>query len=160
AILLFSGATPPVGHRLSRVDALLPLPVIEAAHFFGSLAGIGLLLLARGIQRRLDAAYHLTIALLAGAIVFSILKGLDYEEAAFLALILVLLAPNRRSFSRRASLIEERFTPTWIAAIGLIVLGSVLLGYVSYHGIPREMFWKFEFDTTAPRFLRATAGVA
>ena len=56
AILLFSGATPPIGHRLYWVNHFLPLPVVEAAHFFGSVAGVALLLLARGIQRRLDAA--------------------------------------------------------------------------------------------------------
>ena len=158
-ILLFSGATPPIGHRLYWVNHFLPLPVVEAAHFFGSIAGIGLLLLARGIQRRLDAAYHLCVALLAVAIVFTLLKGFDYEEAIFLSVMLALLVPNRRYFYRQASIIEERFTPTWIAAIALIVIGSLVLGYVSYHGIPSEMFWQFELDKSAPRFLRASVGV-
>ncbi|HZI40046.1 MAG TPA: phosphatidylglycerol lysyltransferase domain-containing protein, partial [Gemmatimonadaceae bacterium] len=158
-ILLFSGATPPIGHRLYWVNHFLPLPVVEAAHFFGSIAGIGLLLLARGIQRRLDAAYHVSVGLLAVAIVFTLLKGFDYEEAIFLTVMLALLIPNRRFFYRETSIIEERFTPTWIAAIGLIVLCSAALGYVSYHGIPAEMFWQFELDQTASRFLRATVGV-
>ena len=158
-ILLFSGATPPIGHRLYWVNHFLPLPVVEAAHFFGSIAGIGLLLLARGIQRRLDAAYHVSVGLLAVAIVFTLLKGFDYEEAIFLSIMLALLLPNRRYFYRQASIIEERFTPTWIGAIALIVLGSLVLGYVSYHGIPGEMFWEFELDKSAPRFLRASVGV-
>src|SRR5690348_857389 len=158
-ILLFSGATPPIGHRLYWVNHFLPLPVVEAAHFFGSIAGVGLLLLARGIQRRLDAAYHVSVVLLAVAIVFTLLKGFDYEEAIFLTVMLALLIPNRRYFHRETSIVEERFTPTWIAAIGLIVLGSIALGYLSYHGIPGEMFWQFELDQTAPRFLRATVGV-
>lgn len=158
-ILLFSGATPPIGNRLHWINTVLPLPVVEAAHFFGSIAGVGLLLLARGIQRRLDAAYHLSVALLAVAIVFTLLKGFDYEEAIFLSVMLALLLPNRRFFYRKASIIEERFTSTWIGAIGLIVLGSIILGYISYHWIPGEMFWEFELDTTAPRFLRATVGV-
>jgi phosphatidylglycerol lysyltransferase len=158
-ILLFSGATRPIGDRLYWVNHFLPLPVVETAHFFGSIAGVGLLILARGIQRRLDAAYHLTVALLAVAIVFTLLKGFDYEEAIFLTVMLALLIPNRRYFYRKASIIEERFTPTWIGAIGLIVLGSIILGYLSYHALPREMFWQFELDQTAPRFLRATVGV-
>ena len=159
AILLFSGATPPVGGRLSWIDDVLPLPVVEVAHFFGSIAGIGLLILARGIQRRLDAAYHLTVSLLAAGILLSLLKGVDYEEAALLAVLLALVAPNRRHFVRRTSIIEERFTPGWIAAIALMVLGSVLLGYLSYHQLAGRMLWDFEFDRTAPRFLRATVGV-
>ena len=159
AILLFSGATPPIGGRLYWINHFLPLPVVETAHFFGSIAGVGLLILARGIQRRLDAAYHVSVALLSVAIVFTLLKGFDYEEAIFLTVMLALLIPNRRFFYRGTSIVEERLTPTWIAAIGLIVLGSVALGYVSYHGIPGEMFWQFELDRTAPRFLRATVGV-
>ena len=61
AILLVSGATPAVHSRLSWLNDLLPLPVIEISHFLGSLAGVALLFLAIGLQRRLDAAYQLTL---------------------------------------------------------------------------------------------------
>ncbi|HUV65746.1 MAG TPA: hypothetical protein VMW24_17755 [Sedimentisphaerales bacterium] len=64
AILLFSGAWPATKGRMRWLDDLLPLPAIELSHFLGSLAGAGLLILARGLQRRVDAAYHLTVALL------------------------------------------------------------------------------------------------
>lgn len=70
AILLFSGATPGETTRLAWINDLLPLPIIEASHFLASLAGAGLLLLARGLQRRIDSAYVLTVALLGGGIAF------------------------------------------------------------------------------------------
>ena len=38
---------------------LLPLGVVEASHFLGSLVGAGLLLVSQGLSRRLDAAYYL-----------------------------------------------------------------------------------------------------
>ena len=38
-------------------SASLPLGVIEASHFLGSVAGAALLLLSQGLARRLDAAY-------------------------------------------------------------------------------------------------------
>src|SRR3546814_549683 len=90
-ILLFSGATPAVGDRLSWLGHRLPLPLIEASHFMGSLAGAGLLILARGLQRRLDAAYILALVLLGIGVVVSLLKGLDYEEAAVLLVLLLAL---------------------------------------------------------------------
>src|SRR5882672_8931399 len=68
AILLFSGATPGVHSRLAWLKDFLPLPVIELSHFLGSLAGVGLLLLARGLQQRLDAAYQMTAVLLSASI--------------------------------------------------------------------------------------------
>lgn len=160
-ILLFSGATPAVRGRLGWLSDFLPLPVIEVSHFFGSLAGAALLILARGLQRRLDAAFHLTALLLAAGVLFSLLKALDYEEAILLSLMLGALLASRRYFYRRASMVEERFTPGWIAAIVLVVLGSIVLGLISY-GTPvirGDLFWHFGVRAQAPRFLRATAGV-
>ncbi len=51
AILLFSGATPEVGSRLSWLKDFMPLPVIEVSHFLGSLAG------AAGLLRYLQAGF-------------------------------------------------------------------------------------------------------
>lgn len=160
-ILLFSGATAAKAGRLRWLHDFLPLPVIEVSHFFGSLAGAALLVLARGLQRRLDAAYHLTVALLAAGILFSLLKAFDYEEAILLSVMLGALLASRRYFDRTASLVEERFTPGWIAAILLVVMGSIVLGLVSF-GTPAvrgELFWDFSVHGQAPRFLRATVGV-
>ena len=86
---------------------LLPLPAIELSHFLGSLTGAALLILARGLQRRLDGAYHLTILLLAAGIGFSLLKGLDYEEAIILGAMLAALLPCRSQFYRKASLTTQ-----------------------------------------------------
>ncbi len=161
SILLFSGATPARAGRLGWLHDVLPIPVIVVSHFFGSVAGAGLLILARGIQRRLDAAYHLTVALLAAGIVFSLLKELDYEGAIILSLTLAVFLPSRRYFYRRASVTEERFTPGWIVAILLVVLGSVVLGIISYGdpAVGAARFWDFSLRAQAPRFVRGTAGV-
>ncbi len=160
AILLFSGATPAESRRLLWLKDILPLPVIEVSHVLGSLAGAGLLLLARGLQRRLDAAYLLTAALLGAGIVCSLLKGVDYEEAAALSIVLGALLPSREHFYRKASLIGERFTAWWIAAIVLVLLGSVWLGLFSYKHVEysNDLWWRFALRADAPRFLRATVG--
>ncbi|TMC60084.1 MAG: lysylphosphatidylglycerol synthetase family protein, partial [Chloroflexi bacterium] len=55
--------------------------MIELSHFVGSLAGVGLLVLAWALWHRLDAAYGLTVVLLAVGIGASLLKGGDWEEA-------------------------------------------------------------------------------
>ena len=161
AILLVSGATPAVRSRLDWLSALLPLPVIELSHFVGSLVGVGLLLLALGLQRRLDAAYQLTVGLLATGVVVSLLKGLDYEEATALSLMLAALLPCRRHFYRKAALTNEPFTPAWIAATTIVVAGSLWLGIFSYQNkqYSRELWWIFTLRGDAPRFLRASVGV-
>ncbi len=88
AILLFSGVTPAAHARMLALRTLLPLPVVEASHLLASIAGISLLLLARALQRRVDAAYWLTSAMLAAGVVFSLVKGFDYEEAILLSVML------------------------------------------------------------------------
>jgi len=161
AILLFSGATPPAHGRIGWVSRLLPLPVVELSHFVGSVLGVTLLVLARGLQRRLDSAYWLTMCLLGGGIVVSLLKGFDYEEALILLCMLLILAPARRYFYRQGSLLGQPLGPGWTAAVLLVALCSVWLGLFAYKHVEysNELWWQFSFRGDAPRFLRASVAV-
>jgi len=161
ALLLFSGATPSVSSRLDWLQNFLPLSVLEASHFLGSLAGLGLLILARGLHKRLDAAYYVTAMVLFMGIIASLLKGLDYEEAFFLTVLLLALLPCHKFFYRKASLLSEGFTFGWITAIVLALGCSVLLGLMAYgdDALDRELWWVFTFEDEASRFMRATVGI-
>jgi phosphatidylglycerol lysyltransferase len=161
ALLLFSGATPELPTRLERIIDVLPLPFLEISHFLGSLVGVALLLLARGIQRRLDAAYHLAAALLGAGIVFSLAKGFDYEEALVLAVMLGALLPSREFFYRRTSLVNQGFSAGWIMSILAVLAGSAWLGLFSYRHVEYSgsLWWQFTLTGDAPRFLRAMVGV-
>jgi phosphatidylglycerol lysyltransferase len=121
---------------------------------------MGLLLLARGLQRRIDAAYLLTIVLLCFGIVTSLLKGFDYEEATILLLLLMALLPCRRFFFRHTSLLSESFTPGWLAAIMVVIASSIWLGLFAFRHVEysNELWWRLSFKAEAPRFLRATVG--
>ena len=160
AVLLFSGATPAVPGRMQWLLGFLPLPILEISHFLGSLAGAGLLLVAWGLQRRLDAAYLLSVLLLAGGAVFSLLKGGDYEEAVFLGLLLVALLPCHRVFSRRSSLLNEPLSRRWLLMILLVMGCSLWLGFFVHKHVEysHDLWWQFAVNGSAPRFLRATVG--
>ncbi len=159
-VLLFSGATPAVGSRMAWLKDIIPLPVLEVSHFLGSVTGVGLLLLARSLQQRVDGAYFLAVGLLSAGIVTSFFKGFDYEEAIILGVMLAALLPCRRHFYRRASLIGERFTPGWTAAISLVLMGATWLGFFSYKHLEysHDLWWHFSAAGDAPRYLRATVG--
>jgi phosphatidylglycerol lysyltransferase len=157
AVLLFSGATPSIANRLNWLRRFVPLPILELSHLLGSAVGVGLLILANGLYRRLDAAWLLTVWLLCAGVLLSLLKGFDYEEAIVLAAIVVLLVSARERFRRRASLIEQRFSGPWIVAV-LVVLGTaVWLVLFAYRHVPygRDLWWQFAFEAPAPRSLRA-----
>jgi len=159
-LLMFSGATPSMHARLRWLDAFFPLAVIEVSHFAASVAGVVLILLANGIRRRLDAAYHLTVLALVVGIVGSLLKGADYEEALALIVVLAAVVPARPHFFRRAALTSEPVTPGWIAALVLALGSTMWLGLFSYARVAysSDLWWRFAARADAPRFLRAMAG--
>jgi phosphatidylglycerol lysyltransferase len=161
AILLMSGATPGVPGRLAWLGDVLPLGLIELSHFVGSLAGVGLLVLAWALWHRLDAAYGFTVALLGVGIGASLLKGVDWEEATLLTLVLGAVLPARRYFYRKSAIAAEPLEAGWLIAILVVVGGSVWLGMFAHkHAQYRsELWWRFALDADAPRFLRATVGV-
>jgi phosphatidylglycerol lysyltransferase len=161
-VLLASGATPGIPSRLEWLDNVVPLGVVEAAHFIGSLTGVGLLVLARGLYRRLDAAYDFTVSALVIGIGASLLKGGDYEEALLLVVVLGLVLPARERFYRRATLLSGPWSAGWLIAVVLALVATAWLGLFSYRHIAytNDLWWQFTLNGDAPRFLRAQVGVA
>lgn len=161
-VLLASGATPAAPGRLDLLSRLLPLGVVEASHFVGSVAGAGLLVLSQGLARRLDAAYYLSSILIVVGMTASLLKGFDYEEALLLLLVLVMLRQSRTAFDRRAAFFEARFSGDWIAALVGGIGASVWLGFFAFAHVDyaHELWWQFELHGEASRFLRASVGAS
>lgn len=163
AVLLFSGATRALPVRMAILRDVLPLSVLEVSHLLASVIGMLLLILARGLQRRLDAAYWLTLVLLLAGAVFSLLKGIDYEEATLLTLLAMALAPAHRLFYRRASLFSTTFSIGWIVAIVAVLGCATWLVLFSYKHVDysADLWWEFSFHQGgAPRALRALVAAA
>jgi phosphatidylglycerol lysyltransferase len=158
AVLLFSGATPALGSRLALLRNFVPLSVLELSHLVGSVVGVGLLIIAHGLYRRLHTAWWITIWLLCAGILVSLLKGFDYEEASILGLVVILLTSARTRFRRRASLIEQHYSSAWIVAFFLVLFTAGWLVIFAYRHLPydRELWWQFAFQASAPRSLRAS----
>jgi phosphatidylglycerol lysyltransferase len=158
AVLLFSGATPGLGNRLDMLRSFVPLPILELSHLLGSAVGVGLLVIAHGLYRRLDAAWWLTIWLLCAGILLSLLKGFDYEEATILAAVVIVLISARDRFRRRASLIEQHYSGPWIVALCLVLITAAWLVLFAYRHVPydNQLWWEFAFQASAPRSLRAS----
>ncbi len=159
-VLLFSGSTPAASERLALLTRVLPVGVIEVSHFLSSVAGAVLLILSQGLARRLDAAYYLTAATIVVGMAVSLLKGADYEEAILLLLVFLVLRRARPAFDRRAAFFDTRFSPAWIAAMVGAVGASVWLGLFAFKHVAysHELWWQFEAQGEASRFLRASVG--
>ncbi|WP_428421511.1 bifunctional lysylphosphatidylglycerol flippase/synthetase MprF [Methylibium sp.] len=161
--LLVSGVTPVTEDAREMLATLrVPLPLIEASHFLGSVAGLGLLLVARGLLHRLDAAWWAALGLSVVAAVLALPKGIALHEAALLSTLALLLVISRRQFDRRSSLFAQRLEPEWLLALGGVIAACVWVLFFAYQevGYSHRLWWQFELDAQAPRSLRALMGVA
>ncbi|HET7131645.1 MAG TPA: phosphatidylglycerol lysyltransferase domain-containing protein, partial [Gammaproteobacteria bacterium] len=156
-VLLLSGATPSMDARIDALRRLLPLAIVEASHLIGSLVGLGLVVLASALRRRVYEAYHITLGLLLAGVAASLLKGLDIEEALLLAIVAAVLWLGRSAFYRPASIFAERFTPVWVVSIVGVIAATVWVGFIAYRNVDysEKLWWTFAFDADAPRMLRA-----
>ena len=161
-MLLLSGSLPSLQARMGVLAAILPLPFIEASHVAASLVGTGLLLLSPGLYRRLDGAFVATRALLVAGAVFSLAKGIDFEEAIALLTLAALLQATRGAFYRRTALTQTPFSGAWLAAVAVALSGATYAGLFAYRHVSYsdDLWWRFALHGDAPRFLRAMLGVA
>ncbi|WP_213764400.1 bifunctional lysylphosphatidylglycerol flippase/synthetase MprF [Caballeronia sp. dw_19] len=157
-MLVISGATPAFGKRIEVLQAVLPLWVLESSQLLGSVLGVVLLFVARGLLRRLDAAWWLAITLAVANLALSMAKGLAFVETGVLALLIALLLATRDRFNRRSSLLAERFTASWLVSVAIVIGLAVWIMLFAFRDVnySRDLWWQFAFDERAPRALRAT----
>ncbi len=156
--LLVTGATPSIDRRLVVLRDVLPLVVLEASHLASSVIGLALLILARALFRRLTAAYQLTVWLLLAGMIAALLRGLEFEQAFILGLVLAVLWLGRRAFYRPAQIMAQRFTPAWIVSLAIVIATAVWIGFFAYRHVnySHSLWWTFAFEADAPRMLRAS----
>ena len=168
-MLLVSGVTPATDTATELLSAKVPLQMVEASHFLGSIAGLGMLFVARGLLNRLDAAWWAALVLTIMAFWLALPKGIAVTEMAVLAFLAFNLIAGRKRFDRRASLFSQVFSRGWMLMVGgvLVAVGWVMFFVYQDVDYADELWWQFAFDAHAPRSLRlllaavmATLGVA
>ncbi len=160
-VLLVSGSTPGIDSRLALLHRFLPLAALEVASLAASLIGLGLVLLSRALFRRVKAACSICASLLACGMLASLLKGLRWEEALVLALVLAVLTLGRRAFYRPTAILDERFTPAWVASVAGVIILSIWIGLLVYRTVPytNELWRTFALHADAARMMRASLAV-
>ncbi len=156
-VLLASAAFPSEQPRLSLLKQWAPLFAVESSHFLSVVVGVLLISLARGIFSRVHQAYTVTVALLLSGALFSLLKGLDYEEASLLLVVAALLYVQRKAFYRNSFALLSRRNAIWLLALALALGGYVALGFLIYSDVPYKpsLWFHFTWHTDASRFLRS-----
>ncbi len=161
-VLMLSATTPMLVERRVVLENFIPLPFVEASHFLSSIAGTVMIIVAHGLLRRVRAAWWIAVLMAGGGVVFSLLKGFDWEEAVVLCVFLGALLPFKSKFHRHAGIWTRRFTPLWWALILSIIGIAIWFGfYTSRHvGYESDLWWQYSFENDASRLLRGMAGSA
>ena len=161
-ILLISGSLPAVDGRMRMLQSTFWLFVVESSHFFGSIIGALLLVVARGLQRRIDVAWSLTVFLLGAGTVASLMKGFDYEETIILMVILTAMIPCRGCFYRRGNVLALGISWSWMGAVLLSIMLMVWLVLFAYRnvGYSHDLWWQFAYKGDASRSMRALVGAS
>lgn len=162
AVLLISGNLPSDPMRLGFLREVLPLGVIETSHLLGSVSGVMLLIVARGLYRRMFRAWLLAMALLAAGLILSLVKGIDWEEAATMAAVMGLLWVFRDAFYRADVRGALKLNGRWVFWVALLVAAISWIGFFAYDNVAYSnvLWWQFAWQGDASRFLRGTLAVA
>jgi phosphatidylglycerol lysyltransferase len=160
-MLIFSSVTPTPETNLSLLASLLPLPVVEGAHFLSSLLGLALVITSRGLAQRLDGAWWVALIAATLAFVLAFLRAVALGEATLLAVFVAAMALNGNRFRRPASLFAQVLNLPWVMAMMVILAGAATILLFVYRDVDysHQLWWQFEFSGEAPRGLRALLGV-
>jgi lysylphosphatidylglycerol synthetase-like protein (DUF2156 family) len=141
AIDLLSSVTTPLREHLHLIAQYLPVAVVQAAGALTALAGIGMIMLSRGILRGQRRSWLVAVMLLIASLALHLLHAADVVTLAVCAGVLALLIVQRDRFraqTEQATLVSAFV----ILAVGGMVatLGGFLAvevaGRVHHHPLP------------------------
>lgn len=161
-ILLVSGNLPSNPGRLGVLRDLLPLSFIEASHMLGSVVGLLLIVISRGLYRKLQRAWLIAMLLMVAGFAASLVKGLDWEEAACLTATISILGMFRSAFYRVEGASVFRLNAAWLVSIIALLAAVFWVGLFAYSHVTYEdsLWWDFAWSGDASRFLRSSLVVA
>ncbi|WP_170475501.1 bifunctional lysylphosphatidylglycerol flippase/synthetase MprF [Ruegeria arenilitoris] len=162
AIMLVSGALPSSSQNLGILREVLPLSFVEASHLAGSAIGLLLLLVSRGLFRKLYRAWVVAMLLMVAGFFASLAKGLDTHEALSMLATIGLLAMFRGAFYRVSGASIFRLNIPWLVSVVALLAVIFWIGLFAYSHVEYEnaLWWDFAWNGDASRFLRSSLAVA
>ena len=159
-LIMLSSASPALLARLELLERLIPLPLVEAGQVTAALAGLLLLVLARGLAQGYRAAFRATLMLLTLAGCAAILKGFDWEEAVVLGGLAVAAWSQSALFDRPSR-------GDWLQGSDLVLAFAALALFLTFgtfsHRLGAETLGRWTevgYRLQRARFVRTAASMA
>lgn len=131
--------------RHTLLQDIFPLEFLQLSRFLSLLIGFALVVLSINIYKQKKRAFLLAVLLSAFSVVFHMTKGLDYQEAGFSLLLIVVLLLMRKSFSVKSGIPEVGAS---LARLGLALTVAVAYGVLGFWFLDRIHFG-INFNTWA-----------
>ena len=141
AIDLLSSVTTPLREHLHLIAQYLPVAVVQAAGALTAIAGIGMIMLSRGILRGQRRSWLVAVTLLAASLALHLLHAADIITLVVCAGVLTLLIVQRERFRAQTE------PATLVTAFVILAVGGVIAtlggfiavevaGRVHHHPLP------------------------
>jgi phosphatidylglycerol lysyltransferase len=159
-LILVSTATPALRSRLPLLEQVVPLPLVELGNFGAAMTGVLLLALARGLAKGYRAAFRAVVILLIVAGIFSILKGLDWEESVVLTGVALFVLSQGPLFGRAS---HGDFLEGRDVGVAFVALLAFLVFGLFAHGVEATALNRLThvgYALERVRFLRTAGSVA
>ncbi len=161
-VLLVSGALPSNSQSLGALREVLPLSFVEASHLAGSVVGVLLILVSRGLFRKLYRAWVVAMVLMVAGFIASLTRGLDIHEALSMVVTIAVLAVFRGAFYRVSGASVFRLNIPWLVSVLALMAVIFWIGLFAYSHVEYQnaLWWEFAWNGDASRFLRSSLVVA
>ncbi len=138
---LLSAVTAPLREHLHLIATYLPVAVVQAAGALTAIAGLGMIMLSRGVLRGQRRSWMVAVGLLSASLALHLVHAADLITLLVCAAVLALLLTQRESFR------AETEPATAVTAVAILVVGGLiatlggfvgveLAGRVHHHPLP------------------------
>jgi phosphatidylglycerol lysyltransferase len=154
-INIISVVKPPSHPRLKLLSQFLPLDAINASNALVLFIGLVLLITSAYMFKGLKNAWRLAILLSVLSLIGNLTKALDYYEAVFAAITLVLLLVSRKQYLIQSNL---KLVRVGLLSVIIVFLSVLIFGFVSFYFINPRAFgidftWKQSIQYSFQFFL-------
>lgn len=130
--------------RLKLLSQFLPLEAINASNAFILFLGLVLLITSAYMFKGLKNAWRLALLLSALSLIGNLTKALDYYEALFAAITIILLLISRKQYPVKSNLkwVRVGFLTVFIVFLSVLIFGFVSFYFINPKAFGIDFTWK------------------
>jgi phosphatidylglycerol lysyltransferase len=136
-INIVSVLTAAIPERLIRLSEFLPMEVIHASNYLVMAAGLFLLVTAAFMLKGLRTAWWFAVIVSIVSFIGHITKAIDYEEASFALVVLVVLIATRKEYHIKSN---PRLRNIGLQASLLFTAAVIIYGILGFYLLDKKHF--------------------